>query len=54
MPSARARRLIESGADLAQAAADAGFADQSHLTRVFRAMVGVTPGEFRAGVTDHC
>ena len=48
----RARRLIEAGADLAQAAAEAGFADQSHLTRVFRAIVGVTPGEFRAGVTD--
>ncbi|SED68889.1 AraC-type DNA-binding protein [Rhizobiales bacterium GAS191] len=47
-----ASRLIAKGADLAGAAAAAGFADQSHLTRVFRGIVGVTPGEFRAGIVD--
>jgi AraC-like DNA-binding protein len=28
-------------------AADAGFADQSHLTRTFRALAGNTPAAFR-------
>jgi AraC-like DNA-binding protein len=43
----RAARLIEAGLPLAEAAAGAGFADQSHLTRAFRAVHGVTPGAFR-------
>jgi methylphosphotriester-DNA--protein-cysteine methyltransferase len=30
------------------AAADAGFADQAHLTRWFRRYYGVTPGAYRA------
>lgn len=38
-----AKALIRSGADLAGAAADAGFADQSHMTREFRRIQGVTP-----------
>jgi hypothetical protein len=38
----RAARLIEAGEALAAAAA-AGFADQSHLTCVFRAMHDFTP-----------
>ncbi|QCI63090.1 AraC family transcriptional regulator [Phreatobacter stygius] len=42
-----ANHLIEQGASLAQAAAEAGFADQSHLSRTFRAMHGMTPGMFR-------
>ncbi len=33
----RARRLIAAGASLAEAAAACGFADQSHMTRQFRA-----------------
>jgi AraC-like DNA-binding protein len=28
-------------------ALEAGFADQSHCTRVFRRLVGVPPGAFR-------
>ena len=28
-------------------AGEAGFSDQSHLTRVFKKLTGVTPGEFR-------
>jgi AraC-like DNA-binding protein len=45
----RARRLIEQGIGLADAAAAAGFADQSHLSRSFRAVHGITPGMFRKG-----
>jgi AraC-like DNA-binding protein len=43
----RAAGLIEDGEALAAAAAAAGFADQSHLTRAFRAVHGVTPRAFQ-------
>jgi AraC-like DNA-binding protein len=43
----RAIRLIEQGATLADAAFAAGFSDQSHLSRLFRAAHGMTPGMFR-------
>jgi AraC-like DNA-binding protein len=50
----RAARLIEDGEALADAAAAAGFADQSHLTRAFRAVHGFTPRTFqRSWVTSH-
>lgn len=42
--AARARLLA--GDAVAEAAAAAGFADQSHLTRLFRAAYGVTPARF--------
>ena len=42
-----ARAMIEAGAGLAAAAADAGFADQAHMTRQFRRILGVTPGAYR-------
>jgi AraC family transcriptional regulator len=35
---------------LAQIAQEAGFADQSHLTSIFRREIGVTPGRFRAAL----
>ncbi|AJD41913.1 AraC family transcriptional regulator [Rhizobium sp. SEMIA 4085] len=38
-----ARRLIASGTSLAEAALASGFADQSHMTRVFTAKYGLTP-----------
>ena len=41
------RRMIE-GVTIAEAAADAGFADQSHLTRQLRRYMGITPGRYRA------
>lgn len=44
----RARRLILGGLTLAEAAADSGFADQSHMTRVFTARYGVSPGVYAA------
>lgn len=40
-----AQRLIDEGQPLADVAASVGFADQSHLTRVFRSAFGWTPGE---------
>ncbi|MFN2448001.1 MAG: AraC family transcriptional regulator [Vicinamibacterales bacterium] len=40
----RARAAIRTGADLVRAAADCGFADQSHMTRAFVAHFGFTPG----------
>ena len=42
-----AREVAESGESLSAIAARAGFADQSHFTRVFRRHVGVTPGSYR-------
>jgi AraC-like DNA-binding protein len=33
---------------LAQLAAATGYSDQAHLTREFRALVGLSPGEYRA------
>jgi AraC-like DNA-binding protein len=43
-----ARRLLIAGVSPARAAAEAGFADQAHLTRWFRRYYGVTPGAYRA------
>jgi AraC family transcriptional regulator len=41
-------RALESGwVDLAGLATDAGFADQSHMGRVFKSCIGQTPGRFR-------
>ena len=43
-----ARRLIAGRMPLAQAAAEAGFADQSHMTRVFTSRYGFSPGVYAA------
>lgn len=43
-----ARHRLLAGATLATAAADAGFADQAHLTRQFRSTYGITPGRWLA------
>jgi AraC-like DNA-binding protein len=47
-----ARRLLTAGVEPALAAAEAGFADQAHLTRWFRRYYGVTPGAYRAAAGD--
>jgi AraC family transcriptional regulator len=45
----RAKRLIRRTREpLAQIAQEAGFADQSHLSQIFRREVGMSPGRFRA------
>jgi AraC-like DNA-binding protein len=46
----RAMALIRSGLPLADVAAEAGFADQSHFTRRFAAVVGIPPARFRRAV----
>lgn len=45
---ALARTAIENGLPLAQAAAHAGFADQSHMTRQFKRTYGLTPARWTA------
>jgi AraC-like DNA-binding protein len=45
-----ARQLIAQGLPVAAAAADSGFADQSHLTRWFSRCYGITPGRYRAAL----
>ncbi|MFC3163253.1 AraC family transcriptional regulator [Ciceribacter thiooxidans] len=45
-----ARRMIDAGSPLAEAAATSGFADQSHMTRAFVQRYGVTPGAYAAAV----
>ena len=47
----RARGLIRQGLGLAEAASATGFADQSHMTRVFVRRFGFTPGAWRDAAT---
>lgn len=41
-----ARALLDAGESIASAASSAGYADQSHLTRRFRRLLGITPGQY--------
>jgi AraC-like DNA-binding protein len=45
---ALARDLIHAARALVDVACEAGFADQAHFTRVFRAAFGLTPARYRA------
>jgi AraC-like DNA-binding protein len=45
-----ARWLIRRAMPLAEAAAASGFADQSHMTRVFARKYGITPGAYAAAI----
>jgi len=42
------QRLADGDTDLARLAADLGFSDQAHFTRVTRLEAGATPGQLRA------
>lgn len=46
----RARTLMRTGQPLADVAAAVGFADQSHLTRMFKRAYGLTPAAWLAAV----
>lgn len=46
-----ARRLIAEGTPLAEAAAASGFADQSHMTRLFVRNFGISPGAYAFAVS---
>ncbi|MEV5846913.1 AraC family transcriptional regulator [Streptomyces sp. NPDC051985] len=48
----RARGLLEAGLRPAEVATLVGFADQAHLTRWFRRVLGVTPAAYRNSVQD--
>ncbi len=45
-----ARRLIGQGLPLSEAALSGGFADQSHMTRIFVRAYGMTPGAYRQAI----
>jgi AraC family transcriptional regulator len=41
------RQITSSDMPLAEIAVEAGFADQSHFTKTFKRLVGMTPSEFQ-------
>jgi AraC-like DNA-binding protein len=45
-----ARRMMRAGRPLSEVATAAGFADQSHLTRMFKRTYGLTPAAWAAAV----
>ena len=47
-----AQGLLRQGATLASAASESGFCDQSHLTRRFKRLCGMTPGQYQARSTS--
>ncbi|WP_371580702.1 helix-turn-helix domain-containing protein [Streptomyces sp. NBC_01314] len=48
----RARGLLEAGGRPVDVAGQVGFADQAHMTRWFRRVLGVTPAAYRNSVQD--
>jgi AraC-like DNA-binding protein len=40
------QQLIKTGKPLAEVAAEVGFSSQSHMTRQFKKIIGVTPGQY--------
>lgn len=42
-----AKRLLRDGWPIADAAAETGFVDQSHFTKHFKRVVGITPGKYK-------
>jgi AraC-like DNA-binding protein len=43
-----ARKLLAQGRSLVEVAIEAGFADQAHFSRMFKATFGITPARYRA------
>ncbi|WP_028315060.1 AraC family transcriptional regulator [Desulfatibacillum aliphaticivorans] len=48
----KARKMLEQGSSLADAALDVGFADQSHFTRAFKRVTGISPGRYIRNLQD--
>jgi AraC-like DNA-binding protein len=48
----RAKEFLTQGWPISAAAVETGFVDQSHLTRHFKRIMGVTPGQYRNIVQD--
>lgn len=48
----KAWELLRLGLPIADVAAQTGFADQSHLTKTFKRILGYTPGQLRNSVQD--
>ncbi|HET8728681.1 MAG TPA: AraC family transcriptional regulator [Alphaproteobacteria bacterium] len=46
----RARRMMNGGMPLCDAALEAGFADQSHMSRMFKRTYGLTPARWAAAL----
>ena len=46
------QRLIKAGMPLAHVAAEVGFSSQSHMTRHFKRIIGVTPGQYAQHIRD--
>ena len=40
------KKFLREGMNISQAALQTGFADQSHLTRHFKRIIGITPGQY--------
>jgi len=45
----QAKKMLSAGVPIAEVAFETGFADQSHLTRRFKSITGLTPGQYAAG-----
>jgi AraC-like DNA-binding protein len=45
-----AQRLIENGKPLVDVAVESGYSSQSHMTRHFKNIIGVTPGQYAAQI----
>lgn len=43
-----ARRLLDCGESIASVASAVGYADQSHLTKRFKRLYGITPGQYQS------
>lgn len=48
----RAKGLLSKGREIASVAYETGFVDQSHFTRQFKRLMGITPGQYRKIVQD--
>jgi AraC-like DNA-binding protein len=41
-----AQHMIKTGKSLAEVALEVGFSSQSHMTRLFKKIIGTTPGQY--------